>query len=121
MTTLYNTTLHVQDDDVMAAMAADGFQLTDTEAHGVQFPVSATWDDLVSAAKKLVKEAKQVNADGVLIGGMSGMSVALYLVGTANGLRVYEVATERLRVDGMFKFEYRGMRELTSADIDLSI
>lgn len=102
---IFNATLH----DPTPEQAAAGVG----PPRGREVPLDASFEDVRRLARELVRQARDEDAESLLVGGLSSLAIALYLEAAKAGLPVVEAVTERLLDEGgRFVFRHRGFRSL---------
>lgn len=110
---LFNATLHAQSPQNINKIEAEGFTLVN-EKGGFLVDVEASFGEVKAQAQEVIDEAINLDAEGVLLGGLTSATIALYNECIENNLEVYEVVTERTRDDqDRFVFNFVQLRQLT--------
>jgi hypothetical protein len=102
---IFNATLHEPTPEQAAAGVGP--------PRGPIVPLDATFEDVRVVARELAGQARAEGAEALLVGGLSSLTIALYLEAAELDLPVLEAVTERLLDErGRFVFRHRGFREI---------
>lgn len=109
---LFNATMHDQKDQDFSQFGHT-FAGDDTSGHGFNVGVTEDFTSILQRAHDVVQQAVQAEAEGILVGGLGSVTIALYTAATMAGLAVFEASTERKRDDNdRFVFVLAGVRKI---------
>jgi hypothetical protein len=109
---LFNATMHDQGKQDFGSF---GFTFAggDTSGHGLSVAVNEDFASIKERANAVIAQAVEAGADGVLVGGLGSVTIALWQAANDAGLAVFEAATERKRDENdRFVFVLSGLRRL---------